>query len=210
MARVQLKRGAKANLPISGMLAGEAHYTTDRKTLHVADDATTTSPVVPPIEVLAEISAVDLATDWLLIHDASASGVKEKKVRVGALVASAEKDVLQMMLSGPGDAVTTGVKGGVRVRRAGVVTSVNLDCSPNDEPSGSAVSVDVRVVNRSTGAKTDVLSSAIAIAIGANAATGAIDTAADDVSAGSYLEIEVNQGDVGCRDLSVFIEITPT
>ena len=41
MARIQLRRGLKANLPTSGMLAGEAHVTTDRGTLHVATDATT-------------------------------------------------------------------------------------------------------------------------------------------------------------------------
>ena len=41
MARIQLRRGLKANLPTSGMLEGEAHVTTDRGTLHVATDATT-------------------------------------------------------------------------------------------------------------------------------------------------------------------------
>ena len=50
MARIQLKRGLKANLPSSGMLAGEAHFTTDRGTLHVATDATTKLPIVPAID----------------------------------------------------------------------------------------------------------------------------------------------------------------
>lgn len=80
MARVQIKRGVKANLPTTGMLAGEQHFTTDRGTVHVALDATTTLPVVPPIDDLGTMPAVDGATDLLIIHDASATGVKEKKI----------------------------------------------------------------------------------------------------------------------------------
>lgn len=81
MARLQLKRGLKANLPTTGMLAGEPHITTDRGTLHIATDATTKIPVVPAIEDLATLAAVDGTSDLLIIHDASAaSGQKEKKI----------------------------------------------------------------------------------------------------------------------------------
>ena len=80
MARIQLRRGLKANLPTSGMLAGEAHVTTDRGTLHVATDATTKLPVVPAIDDLTTLSSVDGAADLLIIHDASATGQKEKKI----------------------------------------------------------------------------------------------------------------------------------
>ena len=81
MPRIQIKRGNKANLPTSGMLEGEQHFTTDRGTLHIATSATTTLPVVPPIENLVDLgTAVDGAADLILIHDASASGVKEKKI----------------------------------------------------------------------------------------------------------------------------------
>ena len=82
MARIQLRRGLKANLPTSGMLAGEAHVTTDRGTLHVATDATTKIPVVPAIDDLTTLSSVDGAADLLSIHDASATGQKEKKITV--------------------------------------------------------------------------------------------------------------------------------
>ena len=41
MPRIQIKRGLKANLPTSSMLAGEQFFTTDRNTLHIAIDATT-------------------------------------------------------------------------------------------------------------------------------------------------------------------------
>ena len=84
MARIQLKRGLKANLPSSGMLAGEAHFTTDRGTLHVATDATTKLPIVPAIEDLQTLASIDGAADLLIIHDADGTGQKEKKVTLDA------------------------------------------------------------------------------------------------------------------------------
>jgi hypothetical protein len=85
MARLQLKRGLKANLPTTGMLAGEPHITTDRGTLHVATDATTKLPVVPAIDDLSTMSAVDGAADLLIVHDASeSSGQNEKKITFNA------------------------------------------------------------------------------------------------------------------------------
>ena len=80
MARIQLKRGLKANLPTSSMLAGEAHFTTDRGTLHVATDATTKLPIVPAIDDLVTLASVNGATDLLIIHDADGAGQKEKKI----------------------------------------------------------------------------------------------------------------------------------
>jgi hypothetical protein len=79
--RIQLKRGLKANLPTSGMLAGEVMVTTDRGTLHVAIDATTKLPIVPAIDDLATMPAVDGAADLIIMHDASeAVAQKEKKI----------------------------------------------------------------------------------------------------------------------------------
>lgn len=80
MPTIQIKRGLKANIPTSSLLAGEQFYATDRSTLHVATDATTTHPVVPPIDDLSTLASVDGAADYLLMHDANASGVKEKKI----------------------------------------------------------------------------------------------------------------------------------
>lgn len=84
MPRVQIKRGLKANLPASGMLAGEQFFTTDRGTMHVATDATTKLPVVPAVDDLATLASVDGAADLLLIHDASETGIKEKKITFDA------------------------------------------------------------------------------------------------------------------------------
>lgn len=84
MARLQLRRGLYTNLPTSGMLAGEPHVTTDRGTLHVATDATTKLPVVPAIDALSTLAAIDGAADLLIMHDASATGQKEKKITFDA------------------------------------------------------------------------------------------------------------------------------
>lgn len=85
MARIQLKRGLKANLPTTGMLPGEALVTTDRGTLHIATAATTKLPVVPALDDLTIMPAVDGSADLILIHDASeASGQKEKKITFDA------------------------------------------------------------------------------------------------------------------------------
>lgn len=85
MARLQLRRGLHANLPTTGMFAGEPLVTTDRGNLHVAIDATTRLPVTPAIDALGVMPAVDGAADLLIIHDASATGQKEKKITVDAL-----------------------------------------------------------------------------------------------------------------------------
>lgn len=84
MARIALKRGLKANLPTSGMLAGEPMVTTDRGTLHLATDATTKIPVVPAIDDLATLASVNGAADLVIIHDADGSGQKEKKMTFDA------------------------------------------------------------------------------------------------------------------------------
>ena len=88
MARIQLKRGLKANLPTSGMLAGEVMVTTDRGTAHVAIDATTKLPIVPPIDDLQTLASVNGAADLLLIHDADGTEQKEKKITFDAFKAA--------------------------------------------------------------------------------------------------------------------------
>ena len=84
MARIQLKRGLKTNLPSTGMLAGEPMVTTDRGTLHVATDATTKLAVVPAIDDLTTLASINGAADLLLVHDADGVGQKEKKITFDA------------------------------------------------------------------------------------------------------------------------------
>ena len=81
MARMQQRRGLKANLPTSGLLAGELLLTTDRGSAHMAIDAVTQLTIVPAVDDLQTIPAIDGAADFLMIHDASeAAGQKEKKI----------------------------------------------------------------------------------------------------------------------------------
>ena len=84
MSRIQLKRGLKAALPTSGMLAGEPLVTTDRGTLHIATDATTKLAVVPAIDDLTTLASINGAADLLLIHDADGTGQTEKKITFDA------------------------------------------------------------------------------------------------------------------------------
>ena len=88
MPRLQLRRGLKANLPTANLLAGEPLATTDRGTLHLATDATTRVPVVPAVDDLVTLAAVDGAADLLLLHDADGVGQKEKKITVNAFKAA--------------------------------------------------------------------------------------------------------------------------
>lgn len=86
MARIRFKRGTKATLPSTGLLAGEPLIATDKGELFVATDATTTIPVVPSVASLTAISTVDNAADLLLIYDTSATA--SKKITVANLLAT--------------------------------------------------------------------------------------------------------------------------
>lgn len=80
MPSIRHKRGLKSALPSSALLSGEIYLTTDRRTLHFPTDATTMVGVVPAIDDLSAIGAVNGAADFLIMHDADGSGVKEKKI----------------------------------------------------------------------------------------------------------------------------------
>jgi len=84
MPSVQQKRGLFSNLPSSALLPGQIFVTTDRQTAHFPTDATTMVPVVPAIDSLGAIGAITGAADLLIMHDANATGVKEKKVTFDA------------------------------------------------------------------------------------------------------------------------------
>lgn len=84
MPRIQHRRGTHANLPTSGMLAGELMITTDRRNLHVAEDATTRFTPTPQVDALTTMGAVNASSDLLLIHDADATGQRERKITVQA------------------------------------------------------------------------------------------------------------------------------
>ena len=84
MPSIQQKRGLFANLPSSALLPGQMFVTTDRQTAHFPTDGTTMVPVVPAIDSLSAIGTVSGAADLLIMHDASAIGLMEKKITFDA------------------------------------------------------------------------------------------------------------------------------
>ena len=136
MARIQLKRGLKANLPSSGMLAGEAHVTTDRGTLHVATDATTKLPIVPAIDDLQTLASIDGAADLLIIHDANGTGQKEKKVTFDAFktalnIPAGSSDEKVAVVSGGTSGYLWGTDGTNGILRMNVSMKMTKDASNN-------------------------------------------------------------------------------
>ena len=134
MARIQLKRGLKANLPSSGMLAGEAHVTTDRGTLHVATDATTKLPIVPAIDDLQTLASIDGAADLLIIHDANGTGQKEKKVTFDAFktalnIPTGSSDEKVAVVSGGTSGYLWGTDGTNGILRMNVSMQMTKDAS---------------------------------------------------------------------------------
>ncbi len=134
MARIQLKRGLKANLPSSGMLAGEAHFTTDRGTLHVATDATTKLPIVPAIDDLQILASIDGAADLLIIHDANGTGQKEKKVTFDAFktalnIPAGSSDEKVAVVSGGTSGYLWGTDGTNGILRMNVSMQMTKDAS---------------------------------------------------------------------------------
>ena len=134
MARIQLKRGLKANLPSAGMLPGEAHFTTDRGTLHVATDATTKLPIVPAIDDLQTLASIDGAADLLIIHDANGTGQKEKKVTFDAFktalnIPAGSSDEKVAVVSGGTSGYLWGTDGTNGILRMNVSMQMTKDAS---------------------------------------------------------------------------------
>ena len=149
MARLQLKRGLKANLPSSGMLAGEPMVTTDRGTLHVATDATTKLPVVPAIDDLVTLGAVNGAADLILIHDADGVGQKEKKITFDAFktalnIPAASTDEKVAVISGGTSGYIWGTDGTDGVLR------MNTSMSWTKDAGNAYVTLAVNIVDGGT------------------------------------------------------------
>lgn len=132
------------------MLAGEPHFTTDRGTLHTATDATTKLPVVPAIDDLTTLGAVNGAADLLIMHDADeAGGQKEKKITFDAFktalnIPGGSTDELVAVVSGGTAGYLWGTDGTDGVIRMGTSMSWVKD-------AGNAfVTLDVNIVDGGT------------------------------------------------------------
>jgi hypothetical protein len=133
MPTVQIKRGLKANLPTSSLLTGEQFFTTDRTTLHVATDATTTKPVVPAIDDLATLASITGAEDLILIHDASENAApKEKKItfndfKTALNIPEGDTDEKVAVVSGGTSGYLWGTSGADGILRMGASMSWSKD-----------------------------------------------------------------------------------
>jgi hypothetical protein len=117
---------------------------------------------------------------------------------------------IQVALSGNGQNISAGTKKGLfRVPRAGTITAFNVVCDPANEPSATAVQVDLNTVNLTTGALTSVLSSVASIATGANVSTGGAISGSPTVAVGDLLAIDIDQGSDG-RELVATVTILST
>ena len=150
MARLQLKRGLKANLPHTGMLAGEPHITTDRGTLHVATSPTARVAVVPAIDDLVTLGAVSGDEDLIIIHDASESaGQKEKRMTFAAFKAALN------IPTGSSDEKVAVVSGGTAGYIWGTdgtngVIRLNSSLSWTKDPGNGFVTIAVETVDGGT------------------------------------------------------------
>jgi hypothetical protein len=150
MARLQLKRGLKANLPNTGMLAGEPHITTDRGTLHVATSPTARVAVVPAIDDLVTLGAVSGDEDLIIIHDASESaGQKEKRMTFAAFKAALN------IPTGSSDEKVAVVSGGTAGYIWGTdgtngVIRLNSSLSWTKDPGNGFVTIAVETVDGGT------------------------------------------------------------
>lgn len=136
MAKVQHKRGVKANLPSTSLNAGEIYLTTDRHTAHFPTDATTMNTLVPAIDDLVTLAAVDATNDLMLIHDASGTGVKEKKITVQGLkdamnIPDGDTDEKVAVVSGGTAGYVFGTDGTDGIIRVGSTLSMTKDASNN-------------------------------------------------------------------------------
>ncbi len=149
MSRIQLKRGLKAALPTSSMLAGEPMVTTDRGTLHIATDATTKLPIVPAIDDLTTLASINGAADLLLVHDADGTGQKEKKITFDAFktalnIPAASTDEKVAVVSGGTSGFVWGTDGTDGVIR------MNSSLSWTKDPSNAFVTLAVGNIDGGT------------------------------------------------------------
>lgn len=149
MPSLQHKRGLKSALPSSGLKAGELHVTTDRHTGHFPTDPTTMVPLVPAVDDLTAIGAIDGAADLLMIHDASEAGVKEKKVTFAAFKAALN------IPAGSSDEMVAVVAGGASGYLWGTdgtdgVIRMNTSLSWSKDPGNEFVTLAVGAVDCGT------------------------------------------------------------
>lgn len=103
------RRGTLTGLASATTLnVNELLVTTDRNTSHLATSASTAVPLVTPIDLLTPLLSADVvsANDKVMVHSASALGVKEKSMTIDEFKLSLN------LPSGSTDEKTAAVTGG--------------------------------------------------------------------------------------------------
>lgn len=128
---IRLKHGLAAGLPTAGLNTGEVLVTSDELNAYFSVDATTLKTLTPAVASLPALLGTELdnATDFLMVHDASATGQKEKKMSIAefksTFAAASDEKVGATALGTPGYLMgTNGLDG---VLRAGSGLSFTLD-----------------------------------------------------------------------------------
>lgn len=133
MAIIRLKNGLAAGLPTSSLNAGEMLVTTDALNAWFSVDASTLKTLTPAVESLTELLGADMdnATDFLMVHDASATGQKEKRMSIAefksTFAAASDEKVAAVATGTPG--YLFGTDGTDGVLRAGAGLEFSLDVS---------------------------------------------------------------------------------
>lgn len=167
---------------------------------------TDAQPLDNDLTAIAALTTTSFGRGLLALADAAAL---RSSAGVGTMSIKSTY-VIQVALSGNGQAISSGTKKGVcRVPFAGTITGFLIVCDPANEPSAAAVQVDLNTVNLSTGATTSVLSSVASIATGANVSTGGAISGSPSVAAGDLLAMDIDQGSDG-KELVATITITAT
>lgn len=133
MAVIKLKHGLAAGLPTSSLNTGEVLITSDNLNLWFSVDASTLKTLTPAVESLTELLGADLdnATDFFMIHDADATGQKEKRMSIAefksTFAAASDERVAAVAAGTPG--YLFGTDGTDGVLRAGAGLAFSLDAS---------------------------------------------------------------------------------
>jgi hypothetical protein len=117
----------------------------------------------------------------------------------------------QMSLSADDAAPVVGYKSGAATGFAGTVTAVIIDCDPNNEPSTTDLVIDIYRVDRSSGARTSLLSTSATIATGGNNQTSGSLSGTSGVltmTADTWLQPRVVQTGTTVRAVSIRVLIT--
>lgn len=146
---IKIKRGIHSALPTSGMSAGEPLVTTDRGNLYLATGATEKVAVTPAIDILATLASISSAEDLIIMHDADATGQKEKKItfqnfKAALNIPDASSDEKVAIASGATSGYLWGTTGADGVLRMGPSLAWVKDASNN------FVTIDVAVVDGGT------------------------------------------------------------